>query len=86
MTGNKLWFDVESKYEATGYKAAETGRSCGLMQNQNMKQLKVLSFRVLKSCGLMQNQNMKQRYFVVFMDMRSCGLMQNQNMKQRCAA
>ena len=31
MTGNKLWFDVESKYEATGYKAAETGRSCGLM-------------------------------------------------------
>ena len=34
-----LWFDVESKYEATIKKLVEDAVSCGLMFNQDMKQL-----------------------------------------------
>ena len=33
-----LWFDVESRYEATLLKMVLSAVCCGLMQNQDMKQ------------------------------------------------
>ena len=56
----QLWFDVESKYEATYQIPEEQKVGCGLMQNQNMKQLKQSRSTFKVSCGLMQNQNMKR--------------------------
>ena len=56
----QLWFDVESKYEATSGSCTSVLGSCGLMQNQNMKQLKQSRSTFKVSCGLMQNQNMKR--------------------------
>ncbi len=55
-----LWFDVESKYEATKPCCTICRFSCGLMQNQNMKQLGDFFPKDIECCGLMQNQNMKQ--------------------------
>ena len=34
----KLWFDVESRYETTMEEYKDGSASCGLMQNQDMKQ------------------------------------------------
>ena len=56
-----LWFDVESRYEATIIRKNIISVSCGLMQNQDMKQHGVVAIKSASGCGLMQNQDMKQR-------------------------
>ena len=57
---DRLWFDVESRYKATAIKGEERRYSCGLMQNQDIKQHHYPNLDNFLSCGLMQNQDIKQ--------------------------
>ncbi len=82
ISTRQLWFDVESKYEATYQIPEEQKVGCGLMQNQNMKQQADHANTADEGCGLMQNQNMKQLKQSRSTFKVSCGLMQNQNMKR----
>ena len=78
----QLWFDVESRYEATSQRCQQVHTCCGLMQNQDMKQLANQEAWNARCCGLMQNQDMKQLSRHGGICRSCCGMMQNQDTKQ----
>ncbi len=57
-----LWFDVETRYKTTIESLQSYFNSCGLMQKQDIRQLKGGEIKDNTCCGLMQKQDIRQHY------------------------